>query len=193
VLAGSPIDTDAGNGPIKRMAHELPLSFYQEMVEAGGGRMLGQYMLAGWKNMHPTEQYIGKFVDFYEHIEDKCYIKRTEQFESWYENPLDLPGKYYLQTIDLIFKRNRFARGQFFALGEKLSLKNITCPVFLLAGEADDITTKEQVFAAEHLLGTPRAMIQKKLVAGGHIGLFMGTRTLQETWPGIATWIKANV
>jgi polyhydroxyalkanoate depolymerase len=192
VLAGSPIDTDAGNGPIKKMAHELPLGFYEEMVEAGGGRMLGQYMLAGWKNMHPFEQYVGKFVDLYEHIEDKCYIERTEQFESWYENPLDLPGKYYLQTIEMIFKKNLFAKGEFTALGEKLSLKNVTCPVFLLAGKADDITTREQVFAAEHLLGTPSSLVEKKLVPGGHIGLFMGSRTLKEAWPGIAAWIRAT-
>ena len=36
VLAGAPIDTDAGNGPIKRMAHQSPVSFYQQMIELGG-------------------------------------------------------------------------------------------------------------------------------------------------------------
>jgi polyhydroxyalkanoate depolymerase len=192
VLAGSPIDTDAGDGPLKKMAHETPLSFYEEMVAAGGGRMLGQYMLAGWKNMHPGEQYVGKFIDLYEHIEDKNYIKRTEQFERWYENPIDLPGVYYLQAIQLLFKENRFAKGEFVALGRKLALKDIKCPTYLLAGSADDITTKEQVFAAEHLIGTPKSMIAKKLVPGGHIGLFMGSHALKDSWPAIAQWIAAN-
>lgn len=36
VLAGAPIDTDAGDGPIKRMAHASPMSFYQELVALGG-------------------------------------------------------------------------------------------------------------------------------------------------------------
>jgi hypothetical protein len=36
VLAGVPIDTDAGNGPIKRMAHASPISFYKELVAFGG-------------------------------------------------------------------------------------------------------------------------------------------------------------
>ena len=189
VLAGSPIDTDAGNGPIKRMAHRLPMRFYEEMVTAGGGLMLGQFMLAGWKDMHPGEQYLGKFVDLYEHIEDRNYIKRTETFERWYENPIDLPGRYYLQAIKLLFKENRFAKGEFIALGQKLSLKSITSPLYLLAGEADDITTKEQVFAAEGLVGTEPKAVRKRLVPGGHIGLFMGTRTLKEAWPDIARWI----
>jgi polyhydroxyalkanoate depolymerase len=192
VLAGSPIDTDAGSGPIKKLAHELPLGFYEEMVAAGGGRMLGQYMLAGWKSMRPGAQYLGKFIDLYEHIEDESYIKRTERFERWYENPIDLPGRYYLQAIELLFKENRFAKGEFIGLGRKLSLRDVTCPVYLLAGSGDNITTKEQVFAAEHLVGTAPSRIEKKLVPAGHIGLFMGTRTLKDTWPAIAEWIAAN-
>jgi poly(3-hydroxybutyrate) depolymerase len=191
VLAGSPIDTDAGNGPIKKLAHRLPFSVYEEIVAAGHGRMLGQYMLAGWKNMHPNAQYVGKFIDLYEHIEDRNYIERTEEFERWYENPIDLPGSYYLQAIKLLFKENRFAKGEFVALGRTLLLKSVTCPLYLLAGDGDDITTKEQVFAAENLVGTPVGKIVRRLVPGGHIGLFMGTRTLKEAWPDIAKWIGA--
>ncbi|WP_232372575.1 alpha/beta fold hydrolase [Acuticoccus mangrovi] len=192
VLAGSPIDTDAGDGPIKRMAHTLPLSFYEELVEAGGGLMRGQFMLAGWKNMHPGEQYLGKFLDLYAHVEDPAYLKRTEAFESWYENPIDLPGRFYIQAIDLLFKRNLFAKGEFVGLGETLSLKTVRCPLYLLAGERDDITTHEQVFAAEGLVSTPAERIVRKMVPGGHIGLFMGSRTLADVWPEIGAWIAEN-
>ncbi len=192
VLAGAPIDTDAGDGPIKKLAHTLPLSLYQEMVRAGGGCMRGTTMLAGWKSMNPEEQYLGKYLELYRHIEDKNYIKRTEQFERWYENPIDLPGAYYLQAIQLIFKENSLAKGRFVALGQRLSMKDIVCPVYLLAGADDDITTKEQVFDAEKYLGTQKSAIVKKLAAGGHIGLFMGTRTLNECWPLIASWILAE-
>jgi poly(3-hydroxybutyrate) depolymerase len=190
VLAGAPIDTDAGNSPIKSMAHSLPMSFYEEMVAAGGGRMPGRIMLAGWKNMNPQEQYLEKYIDLYEHIEDKCYVKRTERFERWYENPIDLPGRYYLQAIDDLFKNNQLAKGRFVALGRKLDLKQIKVPLYLLAGEADDITTKEQVFNAGMLVGTPHEECVKKLVPGGHIGLFMGSHTLTGAWPEIGRWIS---
>jgi poly(3-hydroxybutyrate) depolymerase len=189
VLAGAPIDTDAGDGPIKQMAHSLPLSFYKEMVVAGGGRMRGDVMLAGWKNMHPEKQYFGKYLDLLHHIEDKSYIARTETFERWYENPIDLPGTYYLQAIGEIFKENRFARGQFVGLGRRLDLKNVKVPVYLLAGDADDVTTSEQVFNAERLLGTPADRVVKTLAPGGHIGLFMGTKTLAAVWPEIGRWV----
>jgi len=190
VLAGSPIDTQAGSGAVRKAANELPMSFYEEMVRAGNGLMSGRVMLAGWKNMHPDEQYLDKYIDLYNHIENRNYIARTKRFERWYENPIDLPGKWYLQAIRELFKENRLARGRFVALGRKIALSSVTVPVFLLAGDADDITPKEQVFNAARLLGTPKGRIVKRLAPGGHIGLFMGTKTLRETWPGIAAWIR---
>jgi poly(3-hydroxybutyrate) depolymerase len=188
VLAAAPIDTHAGGGLIVEMAKDLPMSFFEELVAAGGGLMRGQVMLAGWKSMHPDKQ-LEKYLDLYEHIEEKNYIERTETFERWYENPVNLPGAFYLQGVQELFKENRLIRGEFVALGKQISLKTVTCPVYLLAGEADDITLKEQVFNAEKYLGTPKHQVVKTLVPGGHIGLFMGTRALAEYWPKVAKWI----
>ena len=77
VLAGAPIDTDAGEGDVKDLAHTLPMSFYRELVTAGGGRLLGKFMLAGWKGMNPTDQYVKKYADLFSHIEDKDYVQRA--------------------------------------------------------------------------------------------------------------------
>jgi poly(3-hydroxybutyrate) depolymerase len=189
VLAGAPIDTDAGDGPIKRMAHTYPTSFYEELVELGGGLMRGSVMLQGWKAMHPAEHYVNEHIDLYEHIDDPAYMEKEETFESWYENPIDLPGRFYLQAIVQLFKENRLAKGSFIGLGKQLNLRDVTCPIYLLAGESDDITTKEQVFGAETYVGTAKERIAKALVPGGHVGLFMGGGTLKTAWPKIAHWI----
>ncbi len=192
VLAGAPIDTDAGNGPIKRMVHQSPMSFYEDLVALGGGLMMGKYMLQGWKNMHAEQHYIQDYIDLYEHIDDPAYVAKEETFNSWYENPIDLPGRWYLQVIQQLFKENRLAKGLFVGLGRKLNLRDITCPAYLLAGADDDITTPEQVLDAAKYLGTPKDHILQKTVPGGHIGLFMGARTLKEHWPAICRWIAAQ-
>jgi poly(3-hydroxybutyrate) depolymerase len=192
VLAGSPIDTDAGHGAIKAMAHDLPITQFEELVSLGGGLMRGRFMLEAWKNMHPEEQYFQKYIDLYENIDNPVYVNKQRAFEAWYENPIDLPGRWYLQAVQQLFKENRLVKGTFEGLGRRLLLKNITCPVYLLAGASDDITTKEQVFDAEKYLGTPPQQIVKMLVPGGHIGLFMGARTLHDYWPKIARWISGK-
>jgi polyhydroxyalkanoate depolymerase len=192
VLAGAPIDADAGDGPLKKMVHETPLSFYEELVALGGGLMRGKFMLQGWKNMHPEQHYMQHHIDLYEHIDDPAYLKKEETFEAWYENPIDLPGRWYLQAIKQIFRENRLAKGEFIGLGRRLDLKAITCPAYLLGGASDDITPPEQVLGAEKYLGTAKENLRKQTVPGGHIGLFMGARTLKECWPGIAQWIAAQ-
>lgn len=192
VLAGAPIDTAAGDGRIKRMVHLCPASFYQELVDLGGGLMRGAFVLGGWKNMHPAQHYVQEHIDLYEHIDDPAYLRKQDVFERWYENPIDLPGRWYMQAITQIFQENRLARGRFVALGRRISLRAIACPTYLLAGESDDITTAEQVFNARQLIGTRPEAIVQKLVPGGHIGLFMGARTLAETWPAIARWIAGQ-
>lgn len=192
VLAGSPIDTDAGNGAITRMVHESPLSFYEELVTLGGGLMKGKFMLQGWKNMNPVERYALDHIDLYEHIDDPAYLAKLEAFESWYENPIDLPGRWYLQVIQQLFQENRLAKGEFVGLGRKLDLHDITCPTYLLAGAGDDITRPEQVLDAAKYLGTQTDRVIAQTVPGGHIGLFMGARTLKEHWTRIARWIAAQ-
>ena len=155
VLAGSPIDTDARDGPIKRMAHDTPMSAYEDLVRLGDGPMRGQLMLLGWKNMHPEQHYVAEHFDLYEHMDDPAYKERVEVFDSWYENPLDLPGHWYLRAIREHFKENRLAKGEFVGLGRRLDLKSIACPLYLLAGESDDITTQGAGFRGGELRRNP--------------------------------------
>jgi poly(3-hydroxyalkanoate) synthetase len=192
VLAGSPIDTSAGNGSARKLAMKIPMKFFEELVALGDGLMPGRFMLAAYKNMDPVQHYLKKYVDLYKHIDDADYLRRQERFASWYESPIDVPGRVYLQVVDQLFKQNQLVRGEYVALGKKLSLQDVRCPVYLLAGDEDDITPWEQVFNAEEFLGTPKGQIVKTLAPGGHIGLFMGHQALADDWPRIGAWIAAT-
>jgi poly(3-hydroxyalkanoate) synthetase len=189
VLAGAPIDTQAGDGPIKEYVNSLPLSFFENLVRSGGGLLRGAYMLEGFKSLNPDKEFIGKYVDLYDHIDDPSFVKRTENFERWYEYTLNLPGRWYMQVIRDLFKENLFIKEQFMGLGKRLNAKEIVCPLYLLAGDHDDVTPKEQVFAAESYYGTKSEKIQKDMSKSGHVGLFMGISTLTENWPKVASWL----
>lgn len=191
-LAGSPIDTDAGEGQIKEFVHNYPMSFYEELVAMGNGVLKGEFMLRGFKNMHPGKQYVEKYAELYKNVDDPEYIKKFEKFESWYEYTIDLPGKFYLQVVKELFKENRLVKGEFIGLEKRLDLKDIKCPVYLLAGERDDITPVEQVLNAEKYVGTNKKNIKKDIADGGHIGLFMGHKPLEMNWPKIVKWVRKH-
>ncbi|MHC0053927.1 alpha/beta fold hydrolase [Actibacterium sp. D379-3] len=192
VAAGAPLDTQAGNGVLKHLVATIPRSAYTKLVAAGDGLMRGTTMLSGWKNVLPAQNCLNEYVDLYDRADESCYQARTAAFEEWYDILNDLPGRWYLQTIEWIFRGNLLAEGGFPALGHKVALKDITCPCYLLAGADDDVTPPEQVFAAAAHLGTPGDQIEQSLAPGGHVGLFMGHRPLAEQWPAIAQWIAAR-
>jgi poly(3-hydroxyalkanoate) synthetase len=164
VLAEAPIDISAGRTKIKKYAHTFPMELYEELVALGGGILKGKFMLQGFKNMHPQKQYFDKFVELYDNIHDPKYVKRFETFERWYEYTIDLPGKWYLQVIKELFKENRLFKGNFIALGRKIKLRDI--------------------------IDTAKSRIVKDLAAGGHVGLFMGSKPLRENWPKITKCLR---
>ena len=192
VLAGAPIDTDAGDGPIKRMAKASPLSFYEELVGLRRRPDEGQVHVTRLEK-HASSAALYPGLSRSQRARRRpAYLEKEETFSSWYENPIDLPGRWYLEVMEQLFKENRLAKGKFVGLGRTLNLRDIKCPAFLLAGADDDITTPEQVLDAANLIGTPKDRIVQKTVPGGHIGLFMGARTLKDDWPPIAWWICAQ-
>ena len=190
VLAGAPLDLSAGDGWIKRAIETLPPAFYHQLVTLGGGYLRGQFMLQGFKAMHPFEQYVERYVRLYEHIEDAEYRRRLELFSAWFEHPIDLPGHWYLQVVDELFRENRFFAGTFVGLGRSIGLHDVACPAYLLAGEHDEITPAPQVHQAARRLATKPEAIVQGTVPGGHVGLFMSHRSVHETWPAIAVWIR---
>ncbi len=190
VCAGAPIDTQAGNGIVRDLANTLPMSFYESLVKAGNGFLRYDFIQEGLKCMYPEDHLMNKFLSLYEYIDDPDYAKRAEKFEAWYKNIVDLPGKWYLQVVEQLFKNNLFAKGAFTALGKVVGAKDVSCPAYLLAAADDDIAPPDQVFNAADLFGSPPEKIVKDLAQGGHIGLFLGTRALRERWPKVAAWLR---
>ncbi len=192
VLAGAPLDLAAGDGVIKRTVDRLSSAFFEQLVAFGGGYLRGATMLQGFKNMHPFEQYVEKYIHLYEHVNEPDFRERIERFAGWFEHPIDLPGRWYLQVVRELFRDNRFFAGSFVGLGQTLSVADIRCPTFLLAGKDDDITPPIQVHNAAGRLSTPVGSIESQTVPGGHVGLFMSHRTVGDTWPSIADWIRRS-
>jgi poly(3-hydroxyalkanoate) synthetase len=77
-------------------------------------------------------------------------------------------------------------------LGRRLHLKLVTAPVFLLAGAEDEVVPPEQALATASLLGTPAEMIETANAASTHLGLFIGGRTLADSWRRIARWLNGG-
>jgi len=114
-------------------------------------------------------------------------------FDAWDAWTIDLPGTYYLEVIEKLYKQNDLAGGRFIALGERVDLSRLRVPLFCLAGEADHVVAPQQVLAVRRLVATAPDQLRSVVVPGGHLSLFMGKRTLEDAWPEIVRWLKNDI
>ena len=191
VLAGAPIDIAAGKSKLSDLANNTPSSIFKELVELGHGRILGDRLLQFWApNMERNE--IHRLLQPSDTIGSKAFRRLESRFRDWYAWTVDLPGSYYLQVVEQIFKENRLATGDFVALGRRIDLSKLHCPMFLLAARDDDIVASEQIFATEHLVDHRHCTVTKAIAPCGHLGLFMGRNVLSTVWLDVGRWLSQS-
>ena len=192
IVAGAPIDTSAGNGLAKKLMPILipggNMALFKAMVKACGGIVPGINNLMGAIAMHPVT-HVAEHLKVYAHVHDRTYLDHFSDFYDWYLHPVNLPGQLYLWAVEHLFVNNELFTGELEVAGQKnVSLRSITCPVFLLGGEQDDITPWQQVRNMRDAVGS--AQVRWYLAPGGHIGLFIGRQAQAEYWTPILAQVR---
>lgn len=184
-LVAAPIDIHAADSQLSELVAKLPFKTFEDIVQAGNGRVLGQHALELWAPILGTED-IGRALQV------SPTIELAQRFQDWYAWTFDLPGTYYLQVVQYLFKENQIAEGRFVALGRRINLAEVRIPVLLLAGTRDELISRDQLFAAGRLIGTPQADVEMLTEPCDHLGLFLGAETLGRSWQTIAHWLCSD-
>jgi poly(3-hydroxyalkanoate) synthetase len=153
VLAGAPIDLMAEPSLPSAEARITPEAVIDDMIRAGDGLVLGRTLLELWPREHDESAFVIDALQFPGAPANEKDRRTVETFLRWQRRTLDLPGPYFLEVFDWLFRENRIAAGRFHALGRLVDLHELRCPLFLLAGDRDSIATAGQVLAAATLTG----------------------------------------
>ncbi|MBV9288022.1 MAG: alpha/beta fold hydrolase, partial [Hyphomicrobiales bacterium] len=109
VVAAAPLDSAAAESRITRaLAATPPAAIAQALALAGGrvsGTMSSALFGAGWSPEFTAEAALQGA--------DAATVKK---FDVWNARSVDLPGPYFAQTAEWIFRENRLANGSFPAL-----------------------------------------------------------------------------
>jgi poly(3-hydroxyalkanoate) synthetase len=191
VLAGAPVDVSTPSD-LSKMVAAVPQAAFEQMVQQGDGLVSGEHMLNFWNTpftQHDVEAVLQRNLG---DGSDEA-ARLLDRFERWDRATLDLPGTYYLEVTDRVFRQNLIARGGFVALGRSIDLAEVRVPVFLLAGADDIVVPRDQAFATARLLGTPPAWREQACEPCGHLSLFMGRVALGHSWRRVARWLQADI
>jgi poly(3-hydroxybutyrate) depolymerase len=190
VMAGAPIDIAARQSGLSALAAATPLGMFQSLVSLGNGRVIGRDLAKLWGNDTVDVDSIRRSLQTLEPVGSPEYARLEAIFKAWNDWTIDVPGNYYLEVIEKLYKRNELAAGHFVALGQKIDLSRLRLPIYLLAGRADEVVAPEQLLAAERLVGTAPEHLRHDVAPCDHLGLFMGRATLEDYWPRIVRWLK---
>ena len=181
MLAGAPIDLSAAESEITRALASVPPEMIANLVALGGGRVSGSLSLALWPDDLSAE--------FTAEAALQCSgdPAMAARFDAWNLRTVDLPGAYFVQTAEWIFRENRLARGLFPALGRQVALSSIKAPIFVLAAADDEVVALPQATAVKTLCRQTR--VTTRVEPGRHLSLFMGRRTVGAAWPEIGRWL----
>jgi len=190
VMAGAAVDIAAKLSGLSAMAAATPLAVFQGLVSSGDGRVIGRDVARLWGNDTVDASDISQSLQISEPTGSPEFTRLEAIFKRWNSWTIDVPGTYYLEVVEKLYRRNELATGEFVALGQKIELSRLRLPIYLLAGSADEVVAPEQLLALERLVGTPPAHLRREVAPSNHLGLFMGKRTLGEYWPRIVRWLK---
>jgi poly(3-hydroxyalkanoate) synthetase len=183
VLVGAPVDLAAGESLITRALPSLPPAAIEQFLAIGGGRVSGRLSLALW--LQGPEEYSAETA-----LQCTGDTALTAKFSAWNARAVDLPGVYFRQTVEWLFRENRLARDCFPALGRLAGLSNVQSPTFVLVAADDEVVALPQATAMKSRCRAATAAI--RMEPGRHLSLFMGRRTLAGAWRDIAEWLKED-
>ena len=191
VLVGAPVDLQAAESHLSRMVANIPYSTFEALVQLGEGRVLGRHVLDAWAPALGAVE-----ADHVLQIgpeSDAAGRREIElRFRDWYAWTVDLPGPYYLEIVERLYKQNQIANGRFVALGRRIDLADVRMPVFLLAARDDELVAPAQALAAARLVGSAPDTIDTATEPCEHLSLFLGAGTLARSWTRIAAWLTAD-
>ncbi|WFU17425.1 alpha/beta fold hydrolase [Bradyrhizobium sp. CB3481] len=190
VLAGAPVDVSTPS-ELSKMVTALPPAAFAQMVQQGEGIVSGEHMLRIWNMPFSPQDVEAVLQRKLGDGSDEAQL--LERFMCWDRATLDLPGTYYLDVTERIFRQNQIAKGRFVALGRRSDPAELRVPVFVLAGEDDIVVPRDQALATVRLLGTQPSWLERACEPCGHLSLFMGRNVLSHSWRRIARWLQADI
>jgi len=190
VLGGAPIDIAAGTSTLSTLADASPLLVFQELVRLGEGVVPGRKVMKFWGTDLVATEDAWKVLQTGEGFDSPAFKRLEAVFRDWYAWTVDLPGKFFLEVVERLYKRNELATAKFVALGKRIDVAAVNMPLFLLAASDDELVAPAQLFATETLVNTPPRHVRKATVPGRHVGLFVGKTILKNVWPTIVQWLN---
>ncbi len=152
------------------------------------GVVPGDLMNIGFLMLMPFNLNIKKYIDMLKIIEDKDKLMNFLRMEKWIFDSPGQAGECLRQFVKDCYQGNKLIKGELVVGDKKVNLKNINMPLLNIYASADHLVPPAATKPLNDQVGTDDKTLYE--FQGGHIGVFVGSRSQKELAPAIFTWLN---
>ena len=151
------------------------------------GVVPGNILNDGFLMLMPFNLNIKKYVDMLHVMEDKEKLLSFLRMEKWIFDSPGQAGECLRQFVKDCYQGNKLVKGKLKLGGKSVDLGKITMPILNIYASADHLVPPAATKPFNDLVGsTDKTLYEFK---GGHIGVFVGSRSQKELAPAISKWL----
>ncbi|MBW3617565.1 MAG: class I poly(R)-hydroxyalkanoic acid synthase [Proteobacteria bacterium] len=149
-------------GDLLLFTNDAAMAGIESRMDAAGGVLPGMAMADTFNMLRANDLIWSPFVNNY------LLGKAPTAFDLlfWNSDQTRMPKTLHLFYLENFYRQNRLAKGELELAGRRLSLGDVTVPVFAQAAEADHIAPYRSVYRGLRLFGGPVTFM---LAGSGHI------------------------
>jgi polyhydroxyalkanoate synthase len=151
------------------------------------GNVPPDVMLNGIRSFAITGD-LSSYANLFLNLDDPQYVAAHEALVGWAQDHIPFPGATMRQTVDWFMRDTCLARGEIPLAGHDVDLRDITCPVLNVVGDADHLITLPSNAPIVDVLSD----VDDMHFPMGHVGLIVGRSAQRHSIPGIAGWLEAH-
>ena len=126
---------------------------------------------------------------FLEKLDDEDVMKLFYPVDRWANENVDIPGAVFRKFVDEVFHANRFSNNETRIHGERVDLKQITCPVQNLTATRDWIVPPASAECLSDLVGSDD--YRHVSIEGSHVTIMIDPRSRPE-WTTMSDFLRGE-
>lgn len=159
---------------------------FDKLVDGYNGLIPGNFLNEGFAMLKPMMKF-QKQQSLMSSLDDKDKLLMFLRMEKWIADSPDQAGECFRQFMKELYQQNKLIKGELVVNGKKVSLKNIKAAVLnIYASEDHLVPPAASIPLNENLTCENEAVCFK----GGHIGVFVGSKSQKELAPKVVDFLK---
>ncbi|MCU4717731.1 class III poly(R)-hydroxyalkanoic acid synthase subunit PhaC [Halapricum hydrolyticum] len=152
------------------------------------GNVPAEFLDEGFALMDPVQNYVTKYIQFFENLDNEAFVKNFARMEQWLEEGVDVAGATYEQFLKDIYQDNKLYNNELELDSEHVDIENIDMPVLQILGEYDHLVPPSASKPFNDVIPSEDTRIIE--YPTGHVGLAVSSSTHEDVWPEVARWFS---